>query len=150
MPEPRLAYNVPLPPDLNLAIMVMLSFHLGPGNAISRTRLRDSLREFAINEGQLRERIKHLRRSGHLVGESRGSSEHPERSGAKLHPVRSLGTKDQGENGGYYLITTPGELKDFLCREYQAKINDMQQTVEAMTKAASQRWGPDTIQLKVV
>ena len=126
MSQPRLAYNIPLPPDLNLAIMVMLSFHLGSRNAISRTRLRGSLREFNINEGQLRERIKHLRRSGHLVGSA------------------------SGENGGYYLITTPGELKDFLCREYQAKINDMQQIVEAMTKAASQRWGSDSIQLKLI
>ena len=126
MSQPRLAYNIPLPPDLNLAIMVMLSFHLGSRNAISRTRLRGSLREFNINEGQLRERIKHLRRSGHLIG--------------------SLA----GENGGYYLITTADELEEFLNREYQAKINDMQQIVEAMTKAASQRWGSDSIQLKLI
>ena len=43
MSQPRLAYNIPLPPDLNLAIMVMLSFHLGSRNAISRTRLRGIL-----------------------------------------------------------------------------------------------------------
>ena len=145
MPEPRLAYNVPLPPDLNLAIMVMLSFHLGRGNAISRTHLCDSLREFNINEGQLRERIKRLRRSGHLVGSVGGEAEHPERT-----PSLARGKSKDLENGGYYLITTPEELKDFLCREYQVKIYDMQQTVEAMTKAASQRWGPDTIQLKLV
>jgi len=54
------------------------------------------------------------------------------------------------EKGGYYLITTPEELQDFLRCEYQAKMNDMQQTVEAMTKAASQCWGPDTIQLKLI
>jgi hypothetical protein len=141
MSEPRLSYRIDLPPDLNLAIMVLLSFHLGRKNPISRTDLCAALHELNIHERRLRDQIRHLRRSGHLIGESRGSSEHPERSGAK--------SKDLGEKGGYYLITTPEELDDFLRTEYLAKINDMQETVKEMTKAASQRWGPDAVQIRL-
>ena len=122
----RLKPEGPLPPDLNLAIMTVLSFHISRQNPISRKRLCASLRDFKIRDRRIRDHIKHLRRSGHLIG--------------------SL----SGENGGYYLITTADELEEFLNREYQAKINDMQQTVKAMTKTASQRWGPDSIQLKLL
>ena len=126
MSEPRAAYNIDLPPDLNLAIMTILSFHTSSRNPIPRARLCSALREFHISDRQIRERIKQLRRSGHLIGSS------------------------SGENCGYYIITSPEDLQEFLVREYQAKINDMRQTVEAMTKSASQRWGPDSIQLKLL
>ena len=130
MPKPRSAHKIryktegPLPPDLNLAIMTVLSFHTSRQNPISREQLRACLKDFKISDGRMRERIKQLRRSGHLIG--------------------SLA----GENGSYYLITTADELQEFLNREYLAEIEDMQQTVQAMTKSASQRWGPDSIQLR--
>ena len=126
MTEPRATYSVPLPPDLGLAIMIVLSFHVGRYNTISRANLCAELNHLQISDRQLREQIKQLRRSGHLIG--------------------SL----SGENGGYYLITTPDDLHEFLRREYQAKIDDMRQTVEAMTRAASQRWGPASIQLRML
>ena len=122
--EIRFIVEGPLPPDLGLAIMTVLSFHISRRNPISRTQLCASLKDFRISDRHIREQIKQLRRSGHLIGSM------------------------AGENGGYYLITTPDDLQEFLSREYQAKINDMRQTVEAMTKTASQRWGPDSIQLK--
>ena len=124
--EPALLLRGPLPPDLGLSIMIVLSFHVGRYNTISRANLCAELNHLQISGRQLREQIKHLRRSGHLIG--------------------SL----SGENGGYYLITTPEDLQEFFSREYQAKINDMRQIVEAMTKAASQRWGPDSIQLRML
>ncbi len=126
MTEPRPTYSVSLPPDLGLAIMIVLSFHVGRYNTISRANLCAELNHLQISDRQLREQIKQLRRSGHLIG--------------------SL----SGENGGYYLITTPDDLHEFLRREYQAKIDDMRQTVEAMTRAASQRWGPASIQLRML
>ena len=126
MTEPRSTYSVPLPPDLGLAIMILLSFHVGHRNTISRVNLCAELKVHRITERQLREQIKQLRRSGHLIGSA------------------------SGENGGYYLITTPEELQEFLRTEYQAKIDDMRQTVEAMTNAASQRWGPASIQLRML
>ena len=70
--------------------------------------------------------IKQLRRFGHMIGSA------------------------AGENGGYYLITTPEELQEFLRIEFLAKIDDMRQTVEAITNAASQRWGPVSIQLRML
>ena len=106
--------------------MIVLSFHVGRCNTISHGDLCAELNHLQIGDRQLREQIKHLRRSGHLIG--------------------SL----SGENGGYYLITTPEELQEFLRTEFQAKIDDMRQTVEAMTRAASQRWGPDSIQLRML
>ncbi len=116
----------PLPPDLGLAIMSVLSFHISRRNPISQAQLYAALKDFKISDGHMREQIKQLRRSGHLIG--------------------SLA----GENGGYYLITTADDLEEFLNREYEVKINDMRQTVEAMKKTASQRWGPDSIQLKLL
>ncbi|GAH15697.1 unnamed protein product, partial [marine sediment metagenome] len=104
----------------------ILSFHTSSRNPIPRVRLCSALKEFNISDRHIRDRIKQLRRSGHLIGSS------------------------SGDNSGYYLITTPTDLQEFLVREYQAKINDMRQTVEAMTKSASQRWGPDSIQLKLL
>ena len=124
--EPVPLLRGPLPPDLGLSIMIVLSFHVGCCNTISRGDLCAELNHLQIGDRQLREQIKHLRRSGHLIG--------------------SL----SGENGGYYLITTPEDFEEFLSREYQAKINYMRQTVEAMTRPASQRWGPDSIQLKML
>ena len=106
--------------------MIVLSFHAGRRNTISRGDLCAELKDLRISDRQLREQIKQLRRSGHLIGSA------------------------AGENGGYYLITTPEELQEFLRTEFQAKIDDMRQTVEAMTNAASQRWGPDTIQLRML
>jgi hypothetical protein len=132
MSEPRAEYlAIPkseglLPPDLGLAIMSVLSFHISRRNPISQAQLYASLKDFKISDGHMREQIKQLRRSGHLIG--------------------SL----PGENGGYYLITTADDLEEFLNREYEEKINDMRQTVEAMKKTASQRWGPDSIQLKLL
>ena len=120
MPEPRAAYTVDLPPDLNLAILTILSFHTSSRNPIPRVRLCSALKGFNISDRHIRERIKQLRRCGHLIVSS------------------------SNDNGGYYLITNPADLQDFLSREYLAKISDMRQTVESMTKSASQRWGPDS------
>jgi predicted DNA-binding transcriptional regulator YafY len=106
--------------------MILLSFHVGRRNTISHINLCAELKVHRISDRQLREQIKQLRRSGHLIGSA------------------------SGENGGYYLITTPEELQEFLLTEYQAKIDDMRQTVEAMTNAASQRWGPASIQLRML
>lgn len=121
MSKPRPIHNLAIPPDLNLAIMAVLSFHLGRGNPISLADLCAALRELDVNERRLRAHIEDLRHSGHLIGSVRD---------------------------GYYLITNQEELEDFLHREYLAKIDDMQQTMEAMLEAASQRWGYDSIQRK--
>ena len=143
MSEPRLSYRIDLPPDLNLAIMVLLSFHLGRKNPISRTDLCHSLREMNIHERQLRDYIEGMRRSGHLVGSVGGEADHHEQTSNSAR-----GKSKNIEKGGYFLIINQEELEDFLQREYLAKIDDMQQTMEAMIEAASQRWGYDSIHRK--
>ena len=124
--------------------MIVLSFHVGRYNTISRTNLCAELKHLKVSDRQVREQIKQLRRSGHLIGSVGGEADHPERT-----PSLARGkSKDLGEKGGYFLIINQEELEDFLQREYLAKIDDMQQTMEAMIEAASQRWGPDSIQRK--
>ena len=123
--------------------MVVLSFHLGRHNPISRNDLCAALHELNIHERQLRDQIRHLRRSGHLIGSVGGEADHPERT-----PSSAQGKPKNLEKGGYFLIINQEELEDFLQREYLAKIDDMQQTMEAMIEAASQRWGYDSIQRK--
>jgi biotin operon repressor len=126
MTESRPAYDTSPPPYIGHAIMTVLSFHAGRRNPISRAQLCATLETLNINERQIREQIKQLRRSGHLIGSA------------------------PGPDGGYYLITSPEELQEFFNCEFNAKIKDMRQTVEAMAKAASQRWGPASVQIKLL
>jgi hypothetical protein len=143
MSEPRFSHHFALPPDLNLAIMIVLSFHLGRDNPISPSYLCAALRELDLDERKLRAHIEGLRRSGHLIGSVGGEADHPERT-----PSSARGNSKDLENGGYFLIINQEELEDFLQREYLAKIDEMQLTMEAMIEAASQRWGYYSIQRK--
>lgn len=43
--------------------------------------------------------------------------------------------------GGYYLANDLAEFDEFVEREYRGKIQDMQETVDAMCAAARKRWG---------
>ena len=74
MTEPHATYSVPLPPDLGLAIMIVLSFHVGRYNTISRANLCAELNHLQISDRQLRELIKQLRRSCHLLGSAAGEN----------------------------------------------------------------------------
>jgi hypothetical protein len=115
MSEPRAAYNVDLPPDLNHAIMTILTFHTSSRNPISPVHLCAALKGFKVSDNQDQDRIKHLRRSGHLIGST------------------------SGDDAGYYLITTPKDLEEYLNREYLAKMKDMLAIVEELIKSASNR-----------
>jgi len=125
MSEPAVPTLIHLPRGLDRAVLRILSYHLGREHAISGLELCHALGIYQIDGRQLHEQIKQLRRSGHLVGSA------------------------SGENGGYYLIATPEEFQEFISSAFQARIDDLRQTVTAMTKSASQRWGPDSIQLKL-
>ena len=107
MSKPRPTHYQSLPPDVNLAIMSILSFHLGRGNPISPADLCAALRDLNVTERQLRAHIEGMRRSGHLIGSV------------------------EGKGGGYFLITNQEELEDFLRAEYRARIDDMQGTITA-------------------
>ena len=125
MSEPAVPTFIHLPRGLDRAVLRILSYHLGREHPISHLELCNALSIYQIDQRQLHEQIKQLRRSGHLVGSA------------------------SGESGGYYLIATPEEFQEFLSSEFQARIDDLRQTVAAMTKSACQRWGPDSIQLKL-
>ena len=120
MSEPRSPYHINPPKELALlkrAILRTLSFHRGRLNPISRTDLVRAVSIYNASERQIREQIKQLRRVGHLIGSA------------------------PGVDGGYYLITSLEEFNDFMCTEYMAKIKDMSQTANAMTKTARTQFG---------
>ena len=117
------------PHDLQLldrAILRTLSYHRGRSNPISRTDLVKAVRMYSASERQIREQIKQLRRLGHLIGSAPGSG------------------------GGYYLITSLDEFNDFMHTEYMAKIKDMSQTANAMTKTAQSQFGPNVLQPRLI
>ena len=102
---------------LSRALLRTLAFHRGRANPITRTDLVKAVRIYGASERQIRERIKQLRRAGHLIGSAPGT------------------------DGGYYLITSLEEFNDFMCTEYMAKIKDMSQTANAMTQTARSKFG---------
>ena len=125
MSEPIAPPLIHLPRGLDRALLRILSYHVGREHAISHLELCNALRIYQIDQRQLHAQISQLRRSGHLIGSA------------------------SGEHGGYYLIATPEEFQEFISSAFQARIDDLRQTVTAMTKSAVQRWGPDSIQFKL-
>jgi predicted DNA-binding transcriptional regulator YafY len=107
-----------LPAGLDRALLRALSSHLGRSNCITRDQLIRSLYPYEIHERQLRQQIRLLRRQGYLIGSA------------------------PGENGGYYLITSPQEFQSFLQEQYVAIIADMSETASAMRKSAEQIFDP--------
>lgn len=119
---PDLTYEqiiVNTPQDLDRAIIRVLGFHEGVDRAIGRKALVEEVSSmgFQVHERQVRETIKHLRRNGWMI------------------------CAIAGTDGGYYLASSRVEYEDFRQREFIAKIADMAETVKAMDKAASGRFG---------
>ena len=102
-----------LPAGLDRAILRILSFHQGAGNAISRFALEMQCAQhgFPESDRRIRAAINLLRKQGH-------------------HSC-SMG----GENGGYYMATNRRELDDYIEREPQARINDFSEQIKAMRSA---------------
>lgn len=111
-----------LPFGLERAVLRVLSFHIGRSNPILRADLLASVSAFNINERQLREQIRQLRRKGHLIGSA------------------------PGEVGGYYLISSSDEFQAFLQNEFLALISDMSETVTIMRKSADSLFGSGSMQ----
>jgi DNA-binding IscR family transcriptional regulator len=116
-------YSERLPHGLDQAILRLLTAYVGRRNAVSRARLVAELSAYRVNERQVRQQIRLLRRAGKLIGSA------------------------AGEDGGYYLITTLEEFNHFMASEYLAKIKDMSETARAMTRAANQLWGEAALQI---
>lgn len=101
-----------MPTGLDRALLRTLMYHQGRENCITRTDLIRSVYPLKVHERQLRQQIRLLRRQGYLIGSA------------------------PGEDGGYYLITTPQEFQNFLQEQYVAIIADMSETAAAMRRSA--------------
>lgn len=113
-----------MPPGLDRAILRIIAARPGRAQAIGRLELVNLVQSLGIHthERQLREQIKLLRRAGHLIGSA------------------------PGEDGGYYLIVTMQEFREFDQAEFAAKITDMAETRAAMKDAARAAFGDATQQ----
>jgi predicted DNA-binding transcriptional regulator YafY len=108
-------------------LIEIIAAYVGKEKAASRTLLvaRCNQRGFHVSERQVRECIKYLRRDGYLV------------------------CAMPGINGGYYMASTKAEFAEFDHAEFGAKIADMNETRQAMLKAAVKQFG-DAVQLPLM
>lgn len=108
-----------MPVGLERAILRVLSSHDSRNRPIGRKDLVVAVHQLGarVHERQLREKIKELRRQGHLICSA------------------------PGEDGGYFLASSWQEYHDFKQTEYLAKILDMQKTLNAMDRSADQTFG---------
>jgi len=116
--------NILFPPTLAQTLLEVLEGHKGRGAAIGRVALVAAITRqgFKMHERQVRECIKHLRRKGHLI------------------------CAMPGAEGGYYLAQTNEEFQEFDRAEFGAKIADMNETRQAMLKAARQYFDVTAVQ----
>lgn len=116
---PRIDDINTMEPSTRRALMSVLRFHIGRENAIGRFVLRQTLVSLGwpVSERTMREEIKGLRREGWLI------------------------CAMPGEDGGYYLAETLEEFREFDRLEFGAKIADMNETRQALLKAARERFG---------
>jgi hypothetical protein len=115
------------PIGLEDAILFILSYHHGRKRAIGRSGLVWVLKQqgHSVGERPMRECIKQLRRQGHLI------------------------CSMPGEDGGYYLAETLAEFQKFDQEEFGAKIADMNETRQALLKAARQQFG-EAVQMELI
>jgi len=116
--------NILFPPTLAQTLLTVLGGHVGREAAIGRGALVQAIAKqgFRAHERQVRECIKLLRRKGHLI------------------------CAMPGAEGGYYLAQTRDEFQEFDRAEFGAKIADMNETRQAMLKAARVRFGEAAVQ----
>ena len=115
------------PPGLEPALLFLLNFHKGRQRAIGREELVRALEKMGhpVHERAARECIKQLRRQEHLI------------------------CAMPGEDGGYYLAETLAEFQEFDRAEFGAKIADMNETRQAMIKAARSQFG-EAVQMGLI
>jgi len=115
--------KITVPPGLEQAVLSVMESHKGMVYAIGRGALVWQLRTmgYGYHERVVRECIKQLRRKSHLI------------------------CSTPGEHGGYYIATSKQEFLDFDHDEFGAKISDMNETRQAMLKAAREQFG-DAVQ----
>ncbi len=102
----------------------VLEKYVGKEHSVSKPVLMESLQRLGFGNGlstatferQVRIAIVALRKKGALICSSSG-------------------------DGGYFVAKDRVEYDEFVEREYKGKIQDMQETVDAMNAKARERWG---------
>jgi hypothetical protein len=124
-----MSYAPSIPRGLEQTVLRILSVRQGKQQAMSRTWLVRELNRRTGNnyhERIVRECIKQLRRQGNLI------------------------CSTPGEDGGYYMAASKSEFDLFDQTEFGAKIADMNETRQAMLKAARQKFGDGATQEKLL
>lgn len=118
-----MSYAPSIPRGLDKAILRIIQEHTGRDHALGRKALVTTLEKRTGNvyhERLVRECIKQLRRAGNLI------------------------CSTPGEDGGYYIAINKAEFDLFDQTEFGAKIADMNETRQAMLKAARERFSSAT------
>lgn len=110
--------------DLDRGVLRILEKREGAILSIQKPELMAALNQlgygkrlkYSTFERQVRSCVTDLRKRGFLICSSSGDT-------------------------GYYLAANLAEYDEFVEREYEGRIQDMQETVNAMDAAAKQRWG---------
>ena len=113
------AYIQSMEPGLERAVLRVLQYHAGRGNAIGRGRLLADVQSYlskATDRG-VRVVINQLRKDG--------------------FPICSTG----GVDGGYWIAACPEELDEYLDRELKARVKDLQEQVNALWRTRKALWG---------
>lgn len=100
---------------IDATILRVLTAHTGRQNAIGGRALMNELSQRVggqVHERVIRDEIKQLRRQGYLICSA------------------------PGEDGGYYMAANKAEFEEFDRIEFGAKIADMNETRQALLKAA--------------
>lgn len=109
-----------LPPDLDRAVLRILSFHIGRENAISRVNFMAALKMhgFALNDDRtMRLQINLLRKRGFMICSAGGT------------------------NGGYWMAQNWAELEEYLASEVHPRAMDLLEIEKALRKAGEWEWG---------
>ena len=118
-----MSYVQSIPRGLDQVVLRIIREHTGRIHALGRKALVTQLEKRTGNiyhERLVRECIKQLRRQGHLI------------------------CSTPGEDGGYYIAANKAEFDLFDQTEFGAKIADMNETRQAMLKAARERFSDAT------
>lgn len=115
-----MSYSISIPRGIEKIVLHILQTRVGREQTLSRTWLVRELNRRTGNnyhERMVRECIKQLRRQGNLI------------------------CSTPGEDGGYYMAASKSEFDLFDQTEFGAKIADMNETRQAMLKAAREQFG---------
>jgi hypothetical protein len=112
---------------LDKTVLFILSYHVGSERAIGREALVLAVAKMGqgVNERAARQCIHDLRRKGHLI------------------------LSMPGIDGGYYMADSLAEFETFDRMEFGAKISDMNETRQAMLKAAKIQFG-EAVQVRLI